>query len=425
MLTVWNRVTLSGVYPEQPYSFSDKLISRNKLAFLCILFSMIYVFYFSLKQLYLPLFGISFGILLFSVSIVLNRYRYYAVSSILILLNTNYCVLFFSLYLGFDSGIHLYLFTAPLIVLTLFDKKNILVISLAMLSYLVNFCVVVVAGKYYAFHCIDLPAHVLTVFYTVNFGCSLFLLATLSLYFLFNNHKVNQLLSQKNDELSRQQQLLSEENAIRRKAEMEARESLAQREVLLSEIHHRVKNNLAVINGLMELQSVYVKDPNTISVIKDSQNRIKSLAILHEKLYENKTLEQVDIASYVEQLLEFVRISFSVKNKHIEIITKIDSLNLEMSKAMPFSFLLNELISNSFKHAFTEKESGIVEIIFRCENGRYILDYSDTGKGFNYAESSARKSLGISLIETFAKQLNASFSFSESGPGMKFTLSFL
>jgi len=122
----------------------------------------------------------------------------------------------------------------------------------------------------------------------------------------------------------------------------------------LSEIHHRVKNNLAVVTALMELQTFYLKDDKTIQILKESQNRIKSIALLHEKLYENKSLKFVDVALYTSELIHFIKQSIS--NKGILIHTNIDEINLEMASAMPFGLMLNELITNSYKYAFYKKK---------------------------------------------------------------------
>ncbi|MGZ3901680.1 MAG: sensor histidine kinase [Bacteroidia bacterium] len=407
---IWRWVINSGVTPGQTYTFSDKLVSRNKLSFLCIVFSFIYVIYFSFNGLIIPLCGISFGISIFALSILLNKYKFYTLSSLLILFNTNYCVLFFSIYLGFASGIHLYLFTSPLIVLTLFDTKKTWLISLAMLSYIINFITISIIEKRFDFHGIELSQPTLDIFYMTNFCCSIFILLTLSLYFLYNNNTINQ--------------LLVDENRIRREAEREAKESLAQREVLLSEIHHRVKNNLAVISGLMELQSTYLKDKNTIGVIKETQNRIKSLAILHEKLYENRTLREVEVGSYIDELLDFIKVSLSDKEKKINITTQIEVINLEMAKAMPFALLINELICNSYKHAFSNVTSGEIVIEFSKDKNGYLLVYSDNGRGFEYDPSDERRSLGLTLIETFSQQLKGEFEFPKDKSGMRFVLRF-
>lgn len=422
---IWNHVINSGVCYTQPHTFSDKLVTRNKLAFFCALFSLLYVVFFTSKALYIPLTAIVTGIILFIAAIWLNKAKLFTLSSILIIINTNYCVLFFSIYLGFNSGIHLYLFTSPLIVLTAFDTKNIKVIFLIMLSYLANFIFITVLGKHYQISILQLSPQVLDTFYIFNFACAIFILITLALYFLHNNNKINSLLLFNNESLEVQKKLLSEENIIRKEAENNAKESLAQKEILLSEIHHRVKNNLAVIHGLLDLQGAYINDRPTLGIIKESQNRIKSIAILHEKLYENNTLKEVNVRSYTEELIEFVKSGLSDKAKPIEIITQIESINLEMEKAMPLALLINELISNSYKHAFNSKTSGQIIINFSVNNNGYLFIFKDNGIGFEYLSAEKRMSLGLTLIENFVQQLNGTLKFVHDKPGMQFELRFL
>ena len=407
----WNQIANAGVNSSQTLTFSDKLQARNRLSFLCIIFSFIYFFYFLVVEEYLPLYAISFGIFLFTISIVLNHFQQHTISSFLILFNTNYCVLFFSIYLGFDSGIHLYLFTSPLIVLTLFDTKSAAFIALAMMSYVVNFAVLVLIEHVFKIDFQVLSASQKELFYLINFICSCAILMTLALYFLYNNNKVNQLLLQKNEQLQFQQKQLKEENSIRKMAEEQAITSLAEREILLSEIHHRVKNNLAVVNALMELQTFYLKDEKTIQILKESQSRIKSIALLHEKLYENKSLKEVDISSYTKDLIHFIQQSLSNKEKEIKIHIHIEKINLEMTKAMPFSLLLNELITNSYKYAFLKKDCGNIWIDVSEKNNNYIFEYKDDGPGFEYNHETKTTSLGLNLIEGFCIQLNGTFDY--------------
>jgi two-component sensor histidine kinase len=362
IVAVYSSIVNAGVNPSQTHTFSDKLQARNRLSFLCVIFSFIYFFYFLNNNQYLPLAAISFGIFLFGCSIILNQFQKFTVSSLLILFNTNYCVLFFSIYLGFNSGIHLYLFTSPLIVLTLFDTKSVLFISLAIMSYVSNFIILLIVEKVFHIDFQTLNDTQKDFFYTINFICSNSILITLALYFLFNNNKVNQLLILKNEQLQFQQEQLKEENSIRKLAEERAISSLSEREILLSEIHHRVKNNLAVVTALMELQSFYVNDKKTIQILKESQNRIKSIALLHEKLYENKSLKEVEVLSYTNELIHFIKQSLSNKEKNIQIHTQIAKINLEMTIAMPFGLLLNELITNSYKYAFLLNNEGNIWI---------------------------------------------------------------
>lgn len=423
ILGYWDDIISAGVASSQSYTFSDKLQARNRMSILCVIFSLIYFFYFLLHKQYLPFGAISIGITLFSLSIILNSNKKYTISSILILLNTNYCVLFFSIYLGFDSGIHLYLFTSPLIVLTLFDTKNTVFITLAMLSYVLNFIVIVTIEKIFKINFPALNTQQQSVFYLINFICSSIILMALALYFLYNNNKVNQLLVLKNQQLILQQEQLKEENNIRKFAEEQAISSLAQKEILLSEIHHRVKNNLAVVTALMELQTFYLKDEKIIQILKESQNRIKSIALLHEKLYENKSLKEVNVALYTNELVHFIQQSIS-KDKTVEIHIKIDEINLEMSKAMPFGLMLNELITNSYKYAFYKKEIGNIWITIQLKDNQCFLEYKDDGVGFEYNDDIKTKSLGINLIESFCVQLNGKFGFKREINNMIFELTF-
>lgn len=420
----WNQIVNAGVDSSQPYTFSDKLQARNRMSILCIIFSLIYFFYFLFQQQYFPFLAISLGIYLFTLSLILNRFKKFKSSSTLILLNTNYCVLFFSTYLGFDAGIHLYLFTSPLIVLTLFDTKNTLFIALGMLSYVANFILLVVIEKVFKVTFTALNSNQQDFFYLTNFICSSVILMALALYFLYNNNKVNQLLLLKNQQLVFQQEQLEDENRIRKEAEEQAISSLEEKEILLSEIHHRVKNNLAVVTALMELQTFYLNDEKTIQILKESQNRIKSIALLHEKLYENKSLKEVDMTSYTNELIHFINQSISNKEKEITIHTNIDNIDLEMAKAMPFGLLLNELITNSYKYAFRKKDIGNIWITITFVNNEIILEYKDDGPGFEYNDKIKSTSLGINLIESFCVQLNGSFAYKHISNEMIFYFKF-
>ena len=260
------------------------------------------------------------------------------------------------------------------------------------------------------------------LFYLVNFICSSVILMALALYFLYNNNKVNQLLVLKNQQLIYQQEQLQEENRIRKNAEERAIASLTQREILLSEIHHRVKNNLAVVNALMELQTFYLKDSKIIQILKESQNRIKSIALLHEKLYENKSLKEVDVALYINELIQFIQQSIS-RDMKVKIHTEIDEINLSMARAMPFGLMLNELITNSYKYAFYKRETGNIWITVKLTNDMCRLEYKDDGVGFNYEEVKT-KSLGLNLIESFCVQLDGKFAYKREINEMIFEFTF-
>lgn len=425
VINVYSSVINSGIKEQHSHTFSDKLRSRNKLAFICTGFSIFYLIFFLKEGMYVPFVGISAGITLFILSIILNSYGRYAFSSLLIIINTNYCVLFFSLYMGLASGIHLYLFTSPLIALMSFDTKNIKLIFLAMSSYLINYLIIFSTARHNDSGILNLPAQTLNTIYFLNFSGSFFILIILSCYFLYNNNRTNSLLIQKNAELRFRQKELAEENKIRKEAEDKANEALSEKEILLSEIHHRVKNNLAVVSGMLEIHTINVKDTGVLKVVKQCQNRIKSMAILHEKLYENNTLTEIAIQDYIYQLLKYISGTNASTEQKIIFKSNIENIYMEMSRAQPFGLLLNELITNSYKHAFKNNTRGIISIDLKKERLQYELIYRDNGTGFVYTHKGNRNSLGLTLIETFSKQLNGTYGFKPNENGMEFKIKFL
>jgi two-component sensor histidine kinase len=228
-----------------------------------------------------------------------------------------------------------------------------------------------------------------------------------------------------NKSLQEKQMNLETEIAEKSKINIELSKTLKEKEILLSEIHHRVKNNLAVVSGLIELQNFYVRDEKASAILKESRNRIKSIAVLHEKFYESKSLEKIEIRSYVDELIYFIKLSFSNRQSAIKIHTQIDDIELSMNKALPFSLLLNELITNSYKHAFKDINTGTIFISFANRENKLILNFSDNGSGFDTTNISKENTLGMNLIDAFSAQLKAQTSWqSKKNEGTEFILEF-
>jgi two-component sensor histidine kinase len=404
LATAFKTISRIGVVSSESNQFNDKLIARNQFSLLSAMFSLTYVYFFYKDGLVLPLICILISILLFGFAIVLNKLKSFLFSKIIILLATNFSVLFTSFFFGIKSGFHLYLMVSPLIVFVLFelDKKIFLILSI--LSYIADYIFIncLNSGN---FILITYSENQYQTFYTINFLFAITLLITLLLYFLYNNNKVSKLLAHKNEILILQQDHLQHENAIRQKTEEKLTLSLKEKDVLLSEIHHRVKNNLAIVSALLELQGAKTYDTKIILALKESQNRIKSIALLHEKLYESKTLEKIDIRGYFDDLANHISQTFFNTNKDIRIHTQIDPIQMNMKDAMPFALLINELITNSYKHAFNEKDNGNIYITLINGQDQKIFTYKDDGKGLSEKENQEHNSIGMSLIESFILQL--------------------
>jgi PAS domain S-box-containing protein len=211
------------------------------------------------------------------------------------------------------------------------------------------------------------------------------------------------------------------------KGELELKKSLREKELLLKEIHHRVKNNLFVVSNLLEFQTDHIDDPKLIKIIKDSQDRIYSMALIHEQLYKSINLDKINFGNYISSLVENLFTSYN-NNNLIQLELNIQDIDLNIETANPCGLIVNELISNALKHAFPDGRSGIITIdLYINEKGQINLIVTDNGiglpKGINY---NSYDSLGIELIVTLTKQIKGNI-IVESYPnqGSKFILTFL
>lgn len=199
--------------------------------------------------------------------------------------------------------------------------------------------------------------------------------------------------------------------AARLKAESELRDSLKEKETLLSEVHHRVKNNLAVISALMQLQLYSQDDPLAEEVLSKSINRIKSIALIHEQLYKSERFSGISLKENIERQAETVLDMYSDKlGTSVNLLLDLQDVIIDINKAMPVGLLLNEILNNTFKHAFKGRTTGTIQIKLEESDGEIHIVINDDGVGFDpvqFQEESA--SLGNTLIKTFLEQLNATY----------------
>ena len=182
--------------------------------------------------------------------------------------------------------------------------------------------------------------------------------------------------------------------------------SLHEKEVLLKEIHHRVKNNMQVITSLLNLQSRTIKDEQALSVFQDSQNRVKSMALIHETLYQSKDLSRINFAEYLQKLVAHVSRSYRIRPEAVKININVDDVSLPIDTAVPCGLIINELASNSLKYAFPADMRGEVNITFERSDAQYVLRVSDTGVGFpSNFDPEMGKSLGMKLVRMLTDQL--------------------
>lgn len=224
--------------------------------------------------------------------------------------------------------------------------------------------------------------------------------------------------SKNNQELQLRQAQISQKNE-------EVEKALAEKEVLLREIHHRVKNNLQIISSLLNLQSNNITDEAALSAFKESQNRLKSIALIHQKLYQTEDLGNVNIQEYTTQLAQFVGSTFRQSGKKIQTSVDAEGILLEIDSAVPVGLIINEMVTNAYKYAFEGLESGTINIALnRLKDGRIELLVSDNGVGLPEGfDIRSAKSMGMKLISILSRQLRGTLT-AESKQGSTFRIVF-
>ncbi|MFK5983654.1 MAG: histidine kinase dimerization/phosphoacceptor domain -containing protein [Flavobacteriaceae bacterium] len=199
--------------------------------------------------------------------------------------------------------------------------------------------------------------------------------------------------------------------------------ALDEKEVLLKEIHHRVKNNLQVVSSLLSLQQRQTKDSNAQQALQEGRNRVKAMALIHQNLYQDNNLVGVDTQQYISKLVTNLVATYKTTDKSIEVNTNIDPLKLDVDTVIPLGLIINELISNSLKYAFINKNSGEISVALYIANNILALEVNDNGEGlpadFSIENS---ESLGYKLIRSFSQKLNAKLNLKSSEKGTNITL---
>lgn len=201
--------------------------------------------------------------------------------------------------------------------------------------------------------------------------------------------------------------------------------SLEEKDVLLKEIHHRVKNNLQVISSLLQLQSGYIKDPQTLETFRESQNRIRSMAMIHEKLYQTESLARIDFEEYATSLSSMLIRSYATTSG-IKLKTDIEKVDLNLDIAVPIGLITNELLSNAMKYAFPGDRGGTVTVALKIkEPGHYQLAISDDGIGLPEGlQVEKAKSLGLRLVRILTGQIGGKLNFVSKVGLTTFTVDF-
>ncbi len=246
----------------------------------------------------------------------------------------------------------------------------------------------------------------------ITFGSGTLLLVILGL--LYNRYRLKQRV---NRQLEAQQIEINQTNRV-------LQNLLEDKERLLREIHHRVKNNLQIVMSLLNSQSAYLENDKALTAIRDSQQRIQSISLIHQKLYQSENVAMIDMSVYIRELVEYLQGSYDT-GQHIRFDLQTEPIELDVTQAVPVGLILNEAISNAVKYAFPNNKTGTVTISMQqTDDSHFVLKVADNGTGLPEGfDPNKSNSLGMSLMRGLSKQLNGSFELKNEN-GLIITMTF-
>jgi PAS domain S-box-containing protein len=211
----------------------------------------------------------------------------------------------------------------------------------------------------------------------------------------------------------------------RKQSEKRIQDALQQKDLLLREVHHRVKNNLQVIHSLLDLQALKSKDSELVGMLRDSQNRVRSMSLIHQTLYQSQNFAQVDFQRFLGELLPRLTEAYGSMSSLVKIDINAHDVKLPINEAIPCGLIVNELVSNALKHGFPDQQAGRIEVDIRELDEKWVvLSISDDGKGIPEGLDLQRTdSLGLQLVNLLAQQLHGQLDIQRAKP-TRFSLRF-
>lgn len=305
----------------------------------------------------------------------------------------NISLFFFNNMYGEESGTYFYYFPFVIFIAFLVDFKKFFEVLMHLgitFSFILSSILLNHRFLYRPF-----PAEIQRNSFNANFAMTAFMMAAIAIVIVRMTH------SQYRNFTLRTQE--------RRESEESMRLAIREKETLLAEVHHRVKNNLAVITSLLNLQMNVVNNDYTRDVLRESRNRVSSMSLIHQKLYQHSNVEQIDFGSYASELVQEIKHSYPCNTTEaIKIHLEVEHIPLSLTKAVPAGLMLNELLSNCYKHAFNGLKTGTIFIRFKKLNEQYILEVEDNGVGLSGDfKMENQESLGMTIIQSLVDQIDA------------------
>ncbi len=406
--------TLLNLGLEDHHSSHDKrrIKATNLINLIMAFFLLVgYTNYFFLGPAF-AVFPVTLFLVIALVSLFLSKIKKTQASFLLFTINVNLSIFYINKQFPLESGAYLFYF--PLIVSVILlnspsfkDKYSLLHFAICTLFFVSNlvFDFPFIAVK-------NLDAEQIKTLWYYDLVMAAFITAVLSFV-------LNRIIYSQNKEIRTQNEDL-------KKAKETVNISLKEKEILLAELHHRVKNNLAIISGLLNLQEDATESEEARQIISDSKTRIMSMALVHKMLYENRELKSINVGKYASELINELFNSYNL-TKSVTVFEEYDQIDLPVNKSIPLGLILNEVVTNSIKYTFKaiKRHKGTFDVRITLRDNNVALILKDNGLGFpeDFNPESDTLSLGIYLIKTLSEQIDGHVKFSNDN-GAKIELNF-
>lgn len=404
----WDYISSIGVRAE----YDDILVKRVTLT---NQFSVIAIFVFVFSGINNYVLGDLYSALLIEGLVVVTLVGFYMNSkhlhrtAITFLFTTvSIAIFYFDSYSGLLSGTYLYHFPLIFAIAFVFDMREDKKAMLFHFLLIITFLIINVATNYNLFRSAFLTDEMRSQMFMFNLVFSAASVGFFVYIMIQNNLKENYLYIQRIEE--------------RKQSEKAIKNALAEKNVLIAELHHRVKNNLAIISGLFSLKINDSLHEDARNVLLESRNRVRSMALIHNRLYDSNHLTDVKFDEYIHELIQEINASYPTVSGSVKINTNISQTSLNVNTAIPCGLILNELLTNCYKHAFKDQKNGQIDVTFLQTGNQFVMTVRDNGSGLP-PQYNKKQSLGVTVIEALSEQLDGSFNFSNQN-GVCFELKF-
>jgi two-component sensor histidine kinase len=404
----WNTISHIGISEEHEDWLKRRILLSNQFLLILSFVSFLCLF----PSLYIgdtfAVFALIGSLIFFTGLFILQLKKYHNFSSALGFVFVICFLGYFESYTNFECANFLYQFPLTLAVATVFNHKKEWKTIIFLYILMALFFSINITTDFKLFFSFPLTKEQATLFLWRNIIIC-FIIQCYFVFLIFKNARIEQaMLNQKlNDKMV-------SEKAIQN--------ALNEKEIIVGELHHRVKNNLAIISSLLNIKMTSNMNAEAKNVLLESNTRLRSMALIHNRLYKSGAQNDIDFGDYAKELIKEIQEAYATTSSTIEIVTNFKKSLLTANEAVPCGLILNELLTNSLKHAWSRTDNRIIEVICCLRGGVFFLSVEDNGSGFDKSAIKT-ETMGMALIEGLCEQIDASFAFKKT-TGTYFVMKF-